>query len=138
MSWICPKCETENPDDFTVCEVCESLKEIHIPVKPYISKQPLSFLARYYISGRPGSYTGSDLISLYLPRGTRIRKMLTDEWVPIERYEIPEPHVSESSYYYARGMKGVFKLSQLRSMHLPKSHLIREMFTELWFPIGDL
>lgn len=24
MSWICPKCETENPDDFKVCEVCDS------------------------------------------------------------------------------------------------------------------
>ena len=24
MSWICPKCETENPDRLMVCEVCDS------------------------------------------------------------------------------------------------------------------
>lgn len=28
MSWICPKCETENPDRLKVCEVCESPREI--------------------------------------------------------------------------------------------------------------
>ena len=27
MSWICPKCETENPDRLKVCEVCDSLRE---------------------------------------------------------------------------------------------------------------
>ncbi len=24
MSWICPKCETENPDNLNTCEVCDS------------------------------------------------------------------------------------------------------------------
>ena len=28
MSWICPKCETENPDRLKVCEVCDSPREI--------------------------------------------------------------------------------------------------------------
>lgn len=27
MSWICPKCETENPDSLKVCEVCDSPRE---------------------------------------------------------------------------------------------------------------
>lgn len=27
MSWICPKCETENPDRLKVCEVCDSPRE---------------------------------------------------------------------------------------------------------------
>lgn len=27
MSWICPKCETENPDKLKVCEVCDSPRE---------------------------------------------------------------------------------------------------------------
>ena len=27
MSWICPKCETENPDRLSVCEVCDSPRE---------------------------------------------------------------------------------------------------------------
>ena len=27
MSWICPKCETENPDRLNVCEVCDSPRE---------------------------------------------------------------------------------------------------------------
>lgn len=27
MSWICPKCETENPDRLKVCEVCDTPRE---------------------------------------------------------------------------------------------------------------
>ena len=27
MSWICPKCETENPDRVKICEVCETPRE---------------------------------------------------------------------------------------------------------------
>lgn len=27
MSWICPKCETENPDNLNICEVCDSPRE---------------------------------------------------------------------------------------------------------------
>ena len=27
MSWICPKCETENPDRLKICEVCDSPRE---------------------------------------------------------------------------------------------------------------
>lgn len=133
MSWICPICETENPDTMDFCEVCDSLRNVS-----HSSKQPISFVARYYISGKRESYTGGELAYMELPKGTLVRKMLTDEWIPIDRFEISKPHISELSYYYAWGMKGVFKLSQLRKMHLPKSHLIREMLTEPWFPIGDL
>ena len=28
MSWICPKCETENPNSLSVCEVCDSPREL--------------------------------------------------------------------------------------------------------------
>ena len=28
MSWICSKCETENPDRLNVCEVCDSPREL--------------------------------------------------------------------------------------------------------------
>lgn len=131
MSWICPKCETENPDTMAVCEVCNSVKEINI------LKQRICFMTRYYISGRQGSYLGGDLVMMDLPKGTYIRKMLTDEWIPIESIEIPKPHISNTSYYYAWGLKGVYKIAQLRSMHLSKNHLIREMLTERWFPIGE-
>ena len=131
MSWICAKCETENLDELNVCEVCESPKEVHIP------RLSISFIARYYIYGRKSSYRGSELLSMDLPKGTHIRKMLTDEWIPIESIEVPQPHISNTSYYYAWGLKGVYKIAQLRSMHLPKNHLIREMLTELWFPIGE-
>ena len=72
-----------------------------------------------------------------LPKGTLVRKMLTDEWIPIESIEIPKPHISNTSYYYAWGLKGVYKIAQLKSMHLPKNHLIREVLTERWFPIGE-
>jgi hypothetical protein len=131
MSWICRKCETENSDALDVCEVCNSVKEI------YIRKQPISFTTRYYIAERQGSYLGGDLVMLDLPRGTLVRKMLTDEWIPIEAIEIAKPHLSDTSYYYAWGLKGVYKIAQLRSMHLSKNHLIREMLTERWFPIGE-
>ena len=131
MSWICPKCETENPDTLDTCEVCNSVKEI------CITKLPISFTTRYYIAGRQGSYLGGDLVMMDLPKGTRIRKMLTDKWIPIEAIEISKPHISNTSYYYAWGLKGVYKITQLRSMHLPKNHLIREMLTDRWFPIGE-
>lgn len=131
MSWICLKCETENPDTMDVCEVCNSFKEI------IILKQPICFATRYYISGRQGSYLGGDLVMMDIPKGTYIRKMLTDEWIPIESIEIPKPHISSTSYYYVWGLKGVYKIAQLRSMHLSKNHLIREMLTERWFPIGE-
>ena len=131
MSWICRNCETENPDTLDVCEVCNSAKEILTP------KRPISFTARYYISGRYSSYMGGDLVMMDLPKGTLVRKMLTDEWIPIESIEIPKPHISNTSYYYAWGLKGVYKIAQLKSMHLPKNHLIREVLTERWFPIGE-
>ena len=101
------------------------------------SKHLISFAAKYYISGRSGSYTGSELVYMRLPKGTLVRKMLTDEWIPIENIEIPKPHISETSYYYVWGMEGVYKMSELRRMHLSKTHLIREMLTEHWFPIGE-
>lgn len=131
MNWICPKCETENPDTMDICEVCNSVKEINI------LKQPICFTTRYYISGRQGSYLGGDLVMMDLPKGTYIRKMLTDEWIPIESIEIPKPHILNTSYYYAWGLKGVHKIAQLRNMHLSKNYLIREMLTERWFPIGE-
>ena len=28
MSWICPKCETENNDNLKVCEVCDTPREL--------------------------------------------------------------------------------------------------------------
>ena len=118
--------------------ISKDVDKVSSPREVLSIKQPFSFTAKYYIAGRSKSYSGSELACKGLPKGTMVRKMLSDEWVPIERFEIPKPHISESSYYYARGMKGVFRLSQLRSMLLPKTHLIREMFTELWFPIGDL
>lgn len=37
MSWICPKCETENPDRLKVCEVCDSPRE-SIPEKKFDEK----------------------------------------------------------------------------------------------------
>ena len=131
MSWICKGCETENPDSMDVCEVCNSVKEIRI------SQHPISFTARYYIYGRHGSYLGGDLVMMDLPKGTHIRKMLTDEWIPIEAIEIPKPRISNTSYYYAWGLKGVYNITQLRSMLLSPKHLIREMLTERWFPIGE-
>lgn len=29
MSWICPKCETENPDELKICEVCDTQREVY-------------------------------------------------------------------------------------------------------------
>ncbi len=95
------------------------------------------YTARYYIKDNKKSVSGLELVMMGLPNGTLVRKMLTDEWFPIESIIIPKPHISDTAYYYAWGMKGVYKIAQLRSMHLSKSHLIKKMLTDRWFPIGD-
>ena len=156
MSWICPDCETENSNGLKECEVCNSPKTTTLletsltdtkgsyprknekaTTKAFFTKQSLTLTTRYYISGRSGSYLGGDILYMDLPKGTLIRKMLTYDWIPIESFNLPTPHISETTDYYAWGMKGVYNISQLRKMHLPKSHLIREVLTEQWFPIGE-
>ena len=101
-----------------------------------VSRQSISFFERYYISGRRNSVLGMDLIAQELPKGTLVRKMLSDEWIPIDMIDIPMTHISDTSYYYAWGMKGVYRMAELENMYLPKTHLIREVLTDQWFPIG--
>ena len=99
--------------------------------------EQLELNARYYIKGRPNSIWGYEMVSSYLPKGTRIRKMLTDNWIPIENIEIPIPQISYSSYYYIKGKKGTYKYREIQRMGLPGNTLIRKMLTDLWFPLGN-
>ena len=48
MSWICKKCETENPDRLKVCEVCDSPRESSLEDKLKVKyNSAYSFLIRY-------------------------------------------------------------------------------------------
>ncbi len=136
MSWICPRCETENPDVINICEVCNSVRSRTLP-QVSAKLEQLELNARYYIKGRPNSIWGYEMVSSYLPKGTLIRKMLTDKWIPIEYIEIPIPQISYSSYYYIKGKKGTYKYREIQRMGLPGNTLIRKMLTDLWFPLGN-
>lgn len=136
MSWICPRCETENPDVINICEVCNSVRSRTLP-QVSAKLEQLELNARYYIKGRPNSIWGYEMVSSYLPKGTRIRKMLTDNWIPIENIEIPIPQISYSSYYYIKGKKGTYKYREIQRMGLPGNTLIRKMLTDFWFPLGN-
>lgn len=133
MSWICRNCETENPDALDVCEVCDASRiyaeKLNAP------NLPINLSARYYIWGRNRSLSGKDLMVTRIPRGSLVRKMLTEEWIPIEQFIIPKPKISPTSYYYVWGMKGVYTISQIRAMRMIERPLIREMLTDVWFPL---
>lgn len=52
MSWICPKCETENPDRLNVCEVCDSPRELTSldkTRKKYINNVAYKTFLRYHL-----------------------------------------------------------------------------------------
>lgn len=52
MSWICPKCETENPDRLNVCEVCDSPREstsLDKTRKKYINNVAYKTFSRYHL-----------------------------------------------------------------------------------------
>lgn len=62
MSWICPKCETENPDGLKVCEVCDSLR-IEEPVeeikKIYTHPAYVEFMKYHYHTMKNAHYGNS-------------------------------------------------------------------------------
>lgn len=128
MSWICRNCETENPDTMDVCEVCDTFAE-----KSNVPNLPIDLNARYYIWGRNRSISGKDLMVTRLSQGTLVRKMLTDEWIPIQELSIPKHKTSPNSYYYVWGIKGAYKIDQIKAMKRPEPLLIREMLTDVWF-----
>ena len=52
MSWICSKCETENPDRLNVCEVCDSPRELTSldkTRKKYINNVAYKTFLRYHL-----------------------------------------------------------------------------------------
>ncbi len=132
MSWICLKCETENPDKLDCCEVCNSQRRVNIPKKLHFS-----FTSRYYVLGKSGSFLGGDLLLMGLPGWTQVREMLTDKWILLESLVIPQYEISESSYYYVWGKNKSYKLSEIRRMGLSKLHPIRKMLTDFWFTLRD-
>lgn len=123
MKWyenaINKDCELKEEAQQGFCRIQKKIAKTNDKVRTtpkyvYSSKQPISFTAKYYISGKHKSYKGSELAYMELPKGTLVRKMLTEEWIPIESIEIPKHYISETSYYYVWGMKGVYNKDQLK------------------------